>query len=153
MITIADTLQESAIELDLKADTPASALFEVAALLRENDRVNDWNGLFEELGGTSECVVEEPESALCLPHARTDAVRSMVISAGRSANGILYPKVKKPVRYVFVIGVPEAMAAEYLRIVGALMRILRQDDVEHRLRTCETPTEFLSILADCEMKL
>jgi mannitol/fructose-specific phosphotransferase system IIA component (Ntr-type) len=152
MITIANTLRRSAINLELEADTPASALYEVASMVRDDDRVKDWEALLDGLGGTVNCVVDEPASALCLPHARTDAVRTMVMSAGRSREGIAYPGTEKPVRYLFVIGVPKAMASDYLRIVGALMRILRQDGVERQLRSCATPADFQTILANCEMK-
>ncbi len=153
MITLASTLGKTTIKLELEATTGASALFEVASLLRDDERVKDWPTLLEALGDTTNCIVDEPASAICLPHARTDAVRAMVIAAGRSPRGIVFPNSVKPVRYLFVIGVPKAMASEYLRIVGALMRILRQDDVERELRTCATPAEFQAILAEEEMKL
>lgn len=153
MITIGSTLRPATVTLELKATTPASALHEVAAMVRDDERVKDWEALIEDLGDTVGCVVDEAGSAICLPHARTDAVKAMVMCAGRSPEGIVYPGTEKLVRYLFVIAVPKAMAPEYLRIVGALMRILRQDAVERALRNCGTPAEFQEILKNSEMKL
>jgi mannitol/fructose-specific phosphotransferase system IIA component (Ntr-type) len=45
------------------------------------------------------------------------------------------------------------MAADYLRVAGALMRIMSDPEAEARLRAAASPAEFLEVLGAREMKL
>jgi len=75
------------------------------------------------------------------------------MSVGRSEGGILVKGADAPVHFVFVIGVPAALAADYLRIIGALTRIFKEPMTRDRLRHADTPEKFLELLAAAEMKL
>jgi len=77
----------------------------------------------------------------------------MVMAAGRSTRGIAVRGVEAPIHFVFVIGVPLALAADYLRIIGALARIFKDDGAKERLRGAKTAEEFVQMLASAEMKL
>jgi mannitol/fructose-specific phosphotransferase system IIA component (Ntr-type) len=90
---------------------------------------------------------------ICIPHTRTGSVTGMVMSAGRSRNGIVVRDAELPVHFVFVIGVPVALAADYLRIIGALARIFKEPAAKDGLRQAKTADEFLELLGAAEMKL
>ena len=151
MITIADILQPRGIDLDLKPTTPQEAVFQVASLLKDDERVADWTAFYNGLASRNPCIAANEEFEICIPHARTNAVSSMVMSAGRSTAGILFAGAQAKVHYIFVIGVPAALAADYLRIIGALARIFKDPTVE--LNATTTTGEFLRILSSMEMKL
>jgi mannitol/fructose-specific phosphotransferase system IIA component (Ntr-type) len=153
MITIADILHPEQIDLDLKMTNQEEAINHVAALLREDDRVTDWNVFYQGLSSKQPCVAAASGSEICIPHTRTDSVTGMVMSAGRSKAGIVVPGAEWPIHFIFVIGVPVALAADYLRIIGAMTRIFRDPDAKERLRRTEKPEEFLQLLASAEMKL
>jgi len=153
MITIADILHPRDIELDLKATNQEEAINHVASLLREDDRVTDWNAFYKGLGSKQPCVAAAGGTEICIPHTRTDSVTGMVMSAGRSQKGIMVKGADAPVHFVFVIGVPVALAADYLRIIGALARIFKDPAVKDSLRQAKTSEAFLQLLATAEMKL
>jgi PTS system nitrogen regulatory IIA component len=77
----------------------------------------------------------------------------MVMSVGRSAAGIIFPGVPLPVRYLFCIGVPRALAADYLRIVGLLARVFKDRAEEEELRVIESGADFINRLSRREAKL
>jgi mannitol/fructose-specific phosphotransferase system IIA component (Ntr-type) len=153
MITIADILHPGDIDLDLKMSNQEEAINHVAALLREDDRVKDWNGFYSGLASKQPCVAAAGGTEICIPHTRTDSVKSMVMSAGRSKAGIRVKDAEAPVHFIFAIGVPIALAADYLRIIGALARIFKNPMFRERLRQAATPEDFLTLLAEAEMKL
>jgi mannitol/fructose-specific phosphotransferase system IIA component (Ntr-type) len=154
MITLAETLQPDRIRLQLGATDSVDAIRETAELLQNVPAVLDWEQLYTGLRKSTPCV-GEPDAAfaICLPHARTDAVASMVMSIGRSQRGLAFPGSPKLVRYVFCIGVPKAMAQDYLRIVGLLMRIMKHPEMERSLAEAEDGREFLDQLAELEAVL
>lgn len=154
MISIADTLEPDRVRLSLNSTISSIAIDEVAAALRNVSEVLDWDELHAGLHRSAPCLAETGgEFALCLPHARTDAVTSMVMAVGRSAKGVQFKGCGAPVRYIFCIGVPKALANDYLRIVGLLARILKQPKTEQALRNAQTPIEFIHHLSVLEASL
>jgi len=153
MITIADILRPEHVALDVRAQTPEAAIAEVAAPLRTDERVLDWDAVLAGFFKVAPCLPASPEFAICIPHTRTNQVTSLVMTVGRSAQGIVFPGTAIPVRYVFCIGVQLALAADYLRIVGLLARIVKDPVSEERLRAATTGLEFVQALSRLEAKL
>lgn len=154
MLSIADTLRPERIKLALAAATLDAAILETASLLQKAPAVLDWDALFAGLRRAAPCLCEQgSDFAICLPHARTEAVQTMVMSIGRSPAGIVFPDCPQPVRYVFCIGVPKALASDYLRIVGLLARILKNPRAEAGLREAAAPGDLLDDLASLEAQL
>jgi len=153
MITIADILHPDQIDLNLKMTNQEEAINHVASLLRDDERVTDWNAFYKGLLTSQPCLAAAGGSEICIPHTRTESVTGMVMSAGRSPAGIIVPDAKWPIHFIFVIGVPLALAADYLRIIGAMTRIFRNLAAKDRLRQTQDPDEFLQLLASAEMKL
>jgi len=146
MITIEDVLLPKHILLDIESKTPSGAVLEVAELLRGDDRISDWNAMYEGLRDGNSCIVNQDGHGMCIPHARTKGVSAMAMAAGRSPEGIVFEEPAMRVHYIFVIGVPEALAADYLRIVGALARIVKSSALEGMLRAAATRNEFRKAL-------
>jgi len=154
MIALADTLKPECVNLDLESTTAREAIDATSSLLRGQLPVLDWDSLSAELHKSTPCLTEAGGSfAICLPHTRTDAVATMVMSVGISRKGIRFSGCDLPVRYLFCIGVPKAMANDYLRIVGLLVRILKDPATEARLRSAQTGGEFVDRLTALESKL
>ena len=153
MITIADILLPEDIDLDLRMTNQEEAINHVASLLKEDDRVTDWSAFYRGLATKQPCLAAAGGSEICIPHIRTEAVTGMVMAVGRSAAGIEVPGAEGPVHFIFVIGVPLALAADYLRIIGALTRIFRDPRIKEQLRNTAGSEAFLQLLATAEMKL
>ena len=153
MTTIADILRPEHVALEVHGETPEAAIGEVAAPLRTDERVLDWDAVLAGFFKVAPCLPASPQFAICIPHTRTEQLTSLVMSVGRSAEGIAFPGCAVPVRYVFCIGVQIALAADYLRIVGLLARIVKNPVSEEQLRTAATGLEFVHALARLEAKL
>lgn len=154
MITIADLLRPDHIALQTRAKDPKSAIDEVAGLLKSVPAVLDFQTLLKGVHSSAPCLPEPGGGfALCIPHTRGECVSEMVMSVGRSEAGIAFPSVELPVRYVFCIAVPRALAADYLRIVGLLARVFKDRTAEAELRAATTGSEFVDLLSRREAKL
>jgi len=154
MITVSDILRPDHIALDLRATEPKLAIDEVAALLKNNPGVSDWDALYKGVHNAAPCLPEPGGGfSLCIPHTRGECVSAMVMSVGRSKAGIIFPGVDLPVRYLFCIGVPRALAADYLRIVGLLARVFKDRVAEEELQIVESGADFVNRLSRREAKL
>jgi mannitol/fructose-specific phosphotransferase system IIA component (Ntr-type) len=154
MITIGDLLLHDHVLLDLQATQSKEAINEVAALVKSDPAVLDWETLLKGVQASAPCLPEPAGGfALCIPHTRGECVSGMVMSVGRSEAGITFPGVDLPIRYIFCIAVPRALAADYLRIVGLLARVFKDRQTESTLRAAETGAEFIELLTRREAKL
>jgi PTS system nitrogen regulatory IIA component len=154
MLTISDALRADHIVLGLKCATPDDAVAAVAGLLRTDPRVTDWDEFLSALHDHPPCrVADETGFGICIPHARTGALSEMVMSAARLEPELTFSECPSPVRYIFCLGVPQAMASDYLRIAGALMRIFTDAETEAALHTATTRQAFLEALSALERKM
>lgn len=151
MNRIRETLLPKQILLDVKATTREEAIKEVTDSLQGDNRIIDWPGFLETL---AECARSQKVNiglGLTIPHNRTDTVTSMVMAFGRLAQPIR--RGQASIRFVLVIGIPETMDADYLRLVGVLMRAFREKELRKTLETAETPEEILSAFEKGETRL
>lgn len=154
MITIADLLTPDRVALQVRATDAHASIEEVAALVRKDPAVLDWNALLAGVRASAPCLPEDGGGfALCIPHTRGDCVNAMVMSVARAEPGIAFPEVAWPVRYLFCIATPRALAADYLRIVGLLARVFKDRATEAQLRAAPTAAEFIELLSRCESRL
>ncbi len=153
MITIADILRPEHVILEVAATTFDGAIAEVAAPLRKDERVLNWDAVLAGFFKVAPCLPASPDFAICIPHVRTDELTSLAMSVGRSTRGIPFPASPVPVRYIFCIGVQLALAADYLRIVGLIARLVKDPSSEERLRKAPTGIEFVQALSRLEAKL
>jgi mannitol/fructose-specific phosphotransferase system IIA component (Ntr-type) len=153
MTPIADVLQPDHVILTLSAKEPSAAIEEVVATLEGDERVRDFAALSEAVYAQPAPAIAENGVGICIAHGRTELVTALVMSAGRSVEGIIFPKLSEPVKLVFVAGIPGAFTSEYLRIVGAIVRICRDKRQLDRMLSTKDADRFVALLSSGEVKL
>jgi len=148
---IASLLDPGRINLNLEAVQKNAALREVAELLRQGDCLGNFDTFFNEILERERVSNTALGHDVAIPHARTEQCREILIAVGRSADGIEFEaKDDQPVRLIFLIGTPKQMVTDYLRVVGNLARLLRQDDLRQRLLDAPDPATFIETIQEAE---
>ena len=148
---IAALLKPERMKLGLEAKQKNAALHEVANLLGGSPCVSSFDAFFREILERERISNTALGHDVAIPHARTDHCTDILIAVGRSAEGIDFEaKDGRPVRLIFLIGTPKAMVTEYLRVVGNLARLLRQDDIRQRLLNAPDSAAFIQIIDQAE---
>ena len=147
MIGIDEILLPRHVLLDMAAKDRLTALEEVIATLRGDDRVANWEVFRTSIMDRNAPAISSNGCGVCLAHGRTSAVTDLVMAAGRPEVGIVFPEIKEKVALVFVVGIPIAMDSEYLRIVGALARICRDPVQSSKLLAADSAEQFVDLLA------
>jgi len=89
---------------------------------------------------------------VAIPHARTEQCGEILIAVGRSMAGVDFEgQNESPVRLIFLIGTPKQMVAEYLRLVGNLARLLRQDVLREKLLAAPDIATFIKLMDVAEL--
>ena len=144
MIRLRETLLPEHILLSLNAQTREEAVQQVSASLRSDTRMADWQDFsralrkYEGAGKVNLC------HGLILPHVRTSAVTKMVMAFGRLTQPL--QEMDGPIQFVVLVGIPRAMDAEYLRLVGTLMRTFRNEKLQQKLLQAQNPADIIRLL-------
>ncbi len=150
---ISETLRPHLVTIQLESKNQSDALKEVAGLLKDHPSMTNFDGFYAEL------LQREKLESTCLgmetafPHARTDAVKNLVIAAGVSKEGILFESTNQMVKLIFVIGTPKRMVTEYLAAVGGLARLLKEENLRNKLFSSKNSEEFIFHITEAETKV
>jgi mannitol/fructose-specific phosphotransferase system IIA component (Ntr-type) len=151
MNRIREILLPEQILLDVKATTREEAVEQVASSLQGDNRIIDWPRFVATLRECERSGKINIGFGLTIPHNRTNSVTEMVMAFGRLAEPIR--RGSGSIRFVLVIGIPETMDADYLRLVGALMRAFKNSELRKALERAKTPEAVLSAFEKGETKL
>ncbi|MEI8063029.1 MAG: PTS sugar transporter subunit IIA [Verrucomicrobiota bacterium] len=151
-VKIAALLKPDAIKLNVQARHKTDALREVASLLVPGQRVTQFEVFFNEILERERISNTALGHDVAIPHARTEQCSEILIAVGRSMAGVDFEgQDASPVRLIFLIGTPKQMVAEYLRLVGNLARMLRQDALREKLLTAPDTASFIKLMDAAEL--
>lgn len=147
MSILSTSLLPKDILLRLRATDHRDALEELLTSLRSDPRVKDWEKLRTALVANAESeTFKECPGTLFLHHGRTDSVSTLVLAAGRSDAGFASSVDGKKTNLIFLAAIPRAMNNEYLRILGAISRVCREEETLKSLLHAEKSDSFLAVL-------
>ena len=149
---ITSLLDPARITLHLQSTKRTAALNEIARLLDGHPQVANFAGFYEELLARDRLDTTGLGNGVALPHARTEHVREIVLAVGRSDAGIVVDQTSEVVRLFFVLGTPKSKPGDYLAVVSALCRLLRDDATRAALLAAATPEEFIAVIRATEEK-
>ncbi|HVE16702.1 MAG TPA: PTS sugar transporter subunit IIA, partial [Chthoniobacterales bacterium] len=152
-MTIDEILKPADVNLALRADTKSAAVEEVLAQLRGDARVANWEELRRVVLERDAPAIEHEGRTICIAHGRTKAVTALTMAAGKSEEGFVCPETKLRVNLLFVAGIPVAMDSEYLRLVGAIVRVCRDAGQMEELMTAPDGEGFVELLAAATERL
>lgn len=150
---ITSLLDSSRIALHLQSTKRTAALHEIAKLLDGHPDVAHFAGFYDELLARDRLDTTSLGNAVALPHARTEHVKKIVMAVGRADTGIAFDQNGEIVRLFFVLGTPKTKPGDYLAVVSALCKILKDPADRATFMTAPTPEAFIAAIAAAEAKL
>ncbi|MEO6244006.1 MAG: PTS sugar transporter subunit IIA [Opitutaceae bacterium] len=150
---ITSLLAPSRISLSVQSAKRTAALNEIARLLESHPDVANFTGFYDELLARDRLDTTCLGNAVALPHARTEHVKQIVLAVGRSEVGIPFDANGEIVRLFFVLGTPKTKPGDYLAVVSALCKILKDPADRATFLSATTPEAFIAAIAAAEAKL
>jgi PTS system fructose-specific IIC component len=150
MIRVRGTLLLEHVLLDLTATSREEFIRQLAESLRSDTRISDWKEFLRGLVEREAAGKVNMHCGLTLLHVRTSAVTKMLMAFGRLTEPL--PQKDCPLQFAALIGIPRAMDAEYLRVVGILMRVFRSEKLRQKLLLADKPAEIIQIFENGETR-
>jgi PTS system nitrogen regulatory IIA component len=144
---ILDILALDSIVPELKGRTKKLVLEELIDAVKQNKPLIDRDRLMrvllerERLGSTG------IGDGIAIPHGKLKDIDGLVLSFGRSIEGIDFESMDgKPVHLFFLLVAPEACAGIHLRALAKIARLLKNGTVRKRLAKVGNREDIFSII-------
>ncbi len=152
MKKISEILLKEGIILDLQEREKIEVIKELSKKLIELGYITDAEEFFSEILKRENLESTGIGMGIAIPHARSKAVKDLVIVFGRSKEGIDFSSLDgKPAHLIFLIAGPEDKKTEYLFALAKLSKLLRKDEVRIELNKAKDKEEVLAIINKYEV--
>lgn len=138
---------EHLVTFNIKAKTKPDAIKELVALLANSPMVKDGDQLLTDITERENLVTTGVGYGVAFPHAKTKAVKGIVIGFGRCSAGIDFDAMDhKPVSLFFIIAAPEDAIGAHLNVMARLSFLMKSEENRQKLMTVTSPGDVLALM-------
>jgi len=138
---------------EMQATTKEEAIKELVEVMKESPAIKDFDQFLKDIFEREEMMSTGIGHNVALPHARTEAVDSLIIGLGRSYKGIDFDAIdKQPVNLIFLMGTPKKDMSNYLKGLAYLTRMLTKEEFRGKLLEAKTAEDIINIFKEVENK-
>jgi len=142
---------EDLISFELSAQTKDEAIKELVDLASKSKLIKDAGQLLKDIVEREKLVTTGVGYGVAFPHAKSRAIRGIIIAFGRSKKGIDFDSMdKKPVHIFFLIAAPEDAIGAHLNVMARLSYLMKSEKNRERLLKIKSPKELLEVLDSVE---
>lgn len=138
---------ESLVIFNLKAGGKNDVIEELVNLVSSSNMVKDAEQLLKDVIDRENLVTTGVGYGVAFPHAKTRAVKGIVIAFGRSEKGIEFDAMDhKPVHLFFLIAAPEDAIGAHLNVMARLSYLMKSEKNRQKLMQASSPGDVLALI-------
>ena len=139
--------EEELMSFDLGASTKEEIIKELVDLAAKSSMVRDKEELLAAVLEREKLVTTGVGYGVAFPHAKTRAIKGIIIAFGRHEVGVDFEAMdKKPVHLMFLIAAPEDAIGAHLNVMARLSYVMKSEKNRERLMRAKTAGEVMLIL-------
>lgn len=139
-------LRPERILMDLKAGSKREALIEIVQEMGKNPGITDTEALKKAILDREEIMSTGVGLTIAVPHAKLPSVKAFTLGLARSSRGIDYDSLDgQPVKIIVAIAAPDNDQNTYLRVLAAVMHVLRNEDNRKSILGAQTAEQIVEV--------
>jgi nitrogen PTS system EIIA component len=151
---ILDFLQYDAIIASLKASSKAEVLDELVGPIAQAHPQIDRQGLVQSLVDRESLGSTGIGGGVAIPHGKFEGLETLTASFGRSAAGIDFNSMdNKPAHLFFLLVAPKNSAADHLRALARISRLVKDPLLKNSLQHADSRDEIFRLLEEYDLRL
>jgi len=144
---LSNLIEEDLMSFELRSAAKDEVIGELVELASRSKLVRDKDLLLEEVLKREKLVTTGVGYGVAFPHAKTRAMKGIVIAFGRSADGVPFDAMdRKPVHLFFLIAAPEDTIGAHLNVMARLSFLMKSQENRDRLLAARNPGEVIEVL-------
>lgn len=146
---IDDLLDENLIDLNVKDGNKFQVIEDLLDVAIRAGKVIERKSALKDLIEREQYLSTGFENGLAVPHAKTEAVREMVLVFGVSREGIEFDSLDgKPTHYIFLLLSPMDTSGPHIQILALIARNFQNSDILQKLHDASTAKKLLQLLKE-----
>lgn len=142
---------ETLVEFGLEGTTKDAVIEELVELVSKSNMVTNGEALLADIKERENLVTTGVGYGVAFPHAKTKAVKGIVIAFGRSEAGVDFDAMDhKPVHLFYLIAAPEDAIGAHLNVMARLSFLMKSEENRSKLANASSPGEVLELMDDVE---
>lgn len=143
--------EENLIAFNLNAANKDDVIKELVDTISSSNMVKDSEQLLKDVIERENLVTTGVGYGVAFPHAKTKAVKGIVIAFGRSSEGIAFDAMDhKPVTLFFLIAAPEDAIGAHLNVMARLSFLMKSEENRQKLMDAGSPGDVLALMDNIE---
>jgi len=149
-VLLGQLLPADHIKVPLESRDKPSVLHELVDLLVRATGAEEADVL-RAVNEREDCLSTGFGYGVAIPHGRTPTLSGLSLVAGRSGAPIDFGAVDgQPVRLFFLVAGPESAAADQVRALARIARLVRRDYLRERLLKAGSAEDFAQVVREAE---
>ncbi len=138
---------ETLVEFSLASKDKSAVIEELVELVGKSNMVTNQENLLSDIKERENLVTTGVGYGVAFPHAKTKAVKGIVIAFGRSEGGIDFDAMDhRPVHLFFLIAAPEDAIGAHLNVMARLSYVMKSEENRDKLRAASSPGDVLALM-------
>jgi len=151
---LSELLKPECIISDLKAHDKKGALEELSQIITEQEPTLNKGSLLQILLERERLGSTGIGEGIALPHGKVEKLNRLMVSFGRSIEGLGFDSVDdQPAYLLFLLVAPENSAGVHLQALAKISRILKDSNFRQRLMQAKSREEIYQIIIDKDEEL
>jgi len=143
--------EENLIAFNLNASSKDEVIKELVDTIACSNMVNNAELLFKDVTERESLVTTGVGYGVAFPHAKTKAVKGIVIAFGRSDEGVDFDAMDhKPVKLFFLIAAPEDAIGAHLNVMARLSFLMKSEENRQKLLEATSQGDVLALMDNVE---
>lgn len=147
MIKLSRFIDDKLISFDLKGTKKEEIIAELVELAGNSELVKNKDELLKAVLEREKLVTTGVGYNVAFPHAKTKAVRGVVIAFGRKKEGVDFEAMdRKPVNLFFLIAAPEDAIGAHLNVMAKLSFLMKSEKNRQKLLKAKYKEDLIEVL-------
>jgi len=144
---ISDFLRKDRVVLDFQpSPTKEETIRKLSEMVKDAPEIADYDQYLADVYERENLGTTGIGFGLALPHARTDAVKQILILIVRVDEGVDFKSLDgEPVKLIFLMGTPKTEVQNYLKVLSNLTRLLKKELFRTALLEAQSAEEIIEV--------
>ncbi len=148
-IKLLDHMGPNAVLTELTATTKKGVLEELVGLLAKDGKVQSTEAVLDVLLEREKLGSTGIGQGIAIPHAKTDQAKEVSAVFGLARRGIQFDALDgEPVYLFFLLVAPPDAAAQHLKVLARISRLLKDKYFRQSLRDVKKPADVLRLVKE-----
>ena len=151
---ICDILKQDKIITELKGESKEEVINELLDLFDNDNRVIDISKVKKAVIEREKIMTTAIGKLIAIPHAKSDAVKEMIAAFGKFVQPFDFDSLdNKPVYLVFLFVSTTNLAADHLKLLSRISKMMDNDEFRKNLLTASSAEEIFELFQEEENKI